>query len=925
MHKDWLSRLTQQKRAIAKNKELASRTRVNSGKDSDLADKELASPSVEESPPRPEFNVQGAQPASIGMRLYADDGRSLIKPIGALQQLAGQLLLSKESGRSQVSILWPGSIRSLGLVHAIATAAAWQTGNKAGIRTLVYPAKANFLQALNHAHIDRHALVALAQALYEEQGRENQKVTVQLAAKDPFWFSLNSIKVENGDSINPSFAELLPHFFADKEFKKWRACDGDLLRHIRARLRSRHRTALGELTIRGLSDPSSAPDALFAISWRATREDIEHALEQLQHWKAPDVIVLDATRALRRDNPGWKNNLLRFIKTLHNTWQVPAPILVVTDEPYVRNHLLVELEKRSQKGDESAAIVLQSGLPLLGIVCTTARGELVPDDFREPVAPTPKALRVEIVDTEAAKLIALLDRLRSDVTKPEWRQPLDSASSFLSRLTALPSSTRVLVNWLNEADIPMAVRGHYSWPVYRSQLEQLMHDPEFDDGPRLAKIITKGDEIWHAYENGTPLARKLANLIEEHTRGLEKCCVAFTRPTARRLSERYFETYDGYPPDAGFEVLRDSVRFVVSRELDASFHLSGQETLILAGLDDESLRLIMLDERISSPTYLLLTRRNAAYLKATLRAISGIPGLSALLPRIDELINQLPEFPDLSDAYLATHADFVLPTFSFDQSFATSIPDNEDSDPTAWTITFEDGRSIRRGPQSRIYLYDPALSHTPTRGFRGVAISELQEGDHVFLMSYELRELTESALKIAGIPITTDGRFENVLRKYHALVAELASQLPGTSLVEKAREVFGRIRDILDKNTQMPAESTVKAWLDVERFRSVSFEDAKPGAPRHEAHFGAFAKALGMDDFKAIYFWNAVIRPLRGARRSDGRRIFDAYTEMLFEPESVVVHRSLPPMTVSNLFSRAKENVYVVESISRPNGGSANE
>jgi hypothetical protein len=106
----------------------------------------------------------------------------------------------------------------------------------------------------------------------------------------------------------------------------------------------------------------------------------------------------------------------------------------------------------------------------------------------------------------------------------------------------------------------------------------------------------------------------------------------------------------------------------------------------------------------------------------------------------------------------------------------------------------------------------------------------------------------------------------------------------------------------------------------VDRYAGLSFDDAKPGAPRTEAHFKAFAKTLGMNDVHAVYFWKAVIQPLRGVRRADGRRVSDVYAEMLLEPESTVVHRRLRPEVVKMLFERAKENIHTIEAIRKPQG-----
>lgn len=866
-------------------------------------------------------------PAFVGMRLWADDGQSQLVPVPAVEHLAGQLLHCAQNDTQRFVLLWPGSVRAVGLAHAVATIARWHQGDKKGLRTLIYPAKANFLQALNHCHLDRKDLIILAQKLYEGAAEKNEFVKVPLASKDPFWFSLNSIRTDDDVEIHPTLSELLPHFFADKGFVTWKPCDGDLLRHVKARLNGRaHRHSLNDLTIPLLSDPANAPDALFAISWKASQEDIKKALLQLRGDARPDVLLLDATRSIRKNNPSWKINLVRFLECVHEVWPTAPPAaVVVIDEPHVRNQLIQEMDKRASKKNGSPTWLRGSGLSVRGVLCSVARDGMVASHHVEPVKPGSRDIQVAVTDTEAGEVIQLIDRLRNALANTEWQTPLDEAAGYLSRLAALPSSTRVLSKWLEEAAIPMEVRRNYAWPVYCSNLQQMLNNPAFGERKRLQRIIDRGNDLWHKYENGTPFARKLADLIEEHTRGIEKCCVIFTRPTAKKLAERYFQTYDGYPEGAGFEVLEDSVCWAVSRGLESETVLTGKETLIFAGLDEESLRMLILDERISSPAYVLLTRRNAAYLRITLKAIKGLPGFAGIGERVGKLLNQLPDFPGLDERTLLNRADFVLPTFSFEQGLSTLVTDHDEHDPNAWELIFEDGMVMRKSPQSRAYLYDPALSHTVSRGFRGVDVAHLQEGDRIFVMSFELRELTETALKEAGVPISNDKRFESDMREYHSRITALVKASPGASLTEKVQNVYQDLRAHLAPKINMPVESTVRNWMDVDRFRGVSFEAARPGAPRQEAHFNAFAKTIGLDDFEAIYFWKAVICPLRGVRRSDGRRVSDIYTELLMEPESVVVHRRIKPGVVNQLFSRAKENVHVIDAIHKPNGGLRHE
>jgi len=328
-----------------------------------------------------------APPATMGLPLWADDATTSLKTASAVEALASQLLHAAQTKFSGLVLLWPGSLRSLGMVHAVACAARWHQGDKQGMRTLVYPAKANFLQALNHAHVDRTALIRLAQHLVEV--KPNPAVTVSLPGKDPFWLALNSVRADASGDIHPTLAELLPHFFADKDFQSWKACDGDLLRYVKARITDLdHRRALSNLSLRALGVIDNAPDALLAVSWKASEAEIRQCLKSLRNGRQPDVLLLDATRALRRDNPSWKTNIVKFLDCAWEVWRerIP-PVLLVIDEPHVRTQLGQELEKRAKKNSPAAAWLLRSGLPVRGAICTVNGDTLMPVSRPEPLKP----------------------------------------------------------------------------------------------------------------------------------------------------------------------------------------------------------------------------------------------------------------------------------------------------------------------------------------------------------------------------------------------------------------------------------------------------------------------------------------------------------------------------------------------------------
>jgi hypothetical protein len=863
-----------------------------------------------------------ALPVEIGFNTYRDTDLSPLKVSKTVEELAAQLLNLKE-GSIAFSLLWPGSLRSLATIHAVATMSKWHHGDKRGIRTLVFPARANIFQDLNHAQVDRNALAELFSTLVEPSfgSVQNENVKVSCREKDPFFTSLRSVRSKDGSELHPAISEVLPHFFSDLDFDGWKSCEDVLLKSLKNRLGDiTHTKALNSITIAQLGKPEYAPDAIFALGWRTPENGIKKALRSLKELGSPNFVLIDVTRAARKKNPKWLRSAVVFIEILHLIWSERTPsICIVADEPFIRNQLLKEIAHRGSKGKEKVNPIFKQGLPSKGYPCWVVKESFIVDGVVEHLKPTPKEPRIFVTDTHAAEIIGQLDRLKSSVPDQASQDLLSEVSRYLSRLASLPSSTRVLINWLDQTSVPMAVRELYTWPTYRSRLYRLQVSPDFSEKLRLEKIIKKCDALWADYDNGTPFARHLAKLIEEHTGGTEKCCVVFTKPTSRRLAERYFETYDGYPEGAGFEVLKDCVRMIISGSISTELGTRTNETIIFAGLDEVSIRSLILDERISSPAYILLTRRNAAYLKATLQAIDQLPEFAALGPRVKPLLKQLPDFPDTDHRTLFTREDFVLPTFSFEQGLSAAISEDDSKDPSAWELVLENSSAVWRSPGAQVYVHDPMYGYTQTRGFRRVEVSSLEEGQRLFLMSGELRELTEASLKGAGIDIGHDKKFETSLRQYHnRILRAIEETFPNMNTLDQARELRERILTAADAPNGLPAEGSIRMWLDVASLLKAKFEDLTSKAPRKAEHFKAFAKAIGLSDVEAVYYWKAVIQPLRGTRRADGRRISEAYTDLLLEPESAVVHKRMKPEVVEYLFSRAEENVYTIEAIKKP-------
>lgn len=337
-------------------------------------------------------------------------------------------------------MVWPASLKTLTLVHALATLARWHQGDKQGVRGLLFPVKTNAFHSLNHIHFDRPSILRIANDLFE--GNYDATITRHMPDKDPFFFSLSdrSLPQIPGEMFNPTIGELLPHFLATPGFSSWRACDSRLLGLIRAKLiRRAHARAL-ETNCAVIGAPATAPDALFALDGRMSESELRQACKALAKIGSPEVVLVQATRAIRLEASGWKGRLVRFALMLEEIFRDKPPgVVLVTDDPYVAFRLKDDLWEQNLKRDPERRWHTPHEYRMSGVPSSVDGDGLLPAGGQETLHPVPREFDVHIVDTDVAKVASKLARIAS--ANPAGKIAADSlvqAASFLSRLAALP-------------------------------------------------------------------------------------------------------------------------------------------------------------------------------------------------------------------------------------------------------------------------------------------------------------------------------------------------------------------------------------------------------------------------------------------------------------------------------------------------------
>jgi len=857
-----------------------------------------------------------------GVPVYADDGQVASKPSAALLSLVDLYLHAARYRTRLIAMTWPASLRTAVLVHVLATLERWQDGDKQGVRGLLYPVKSNAFHVLNHHHLDREAVLRHARNLVEGvAGVDDSHLVRRMRDKDPFLFALQNLKPEAKEAFNPTTSELLPHFYAGENFQIWTSCESRLLSHINAKLERRpHKKALRD-KCDVLGNPDRAPDALFAVDGRLEFDNLRRALLTQKVHGPPEVVLVIANRQEREELGSWKTRLAKFCLLLEETYPgVPPGVLVLTDQPRAAFDLRQELLDRNQAREKHLRWKNEKAeYVVTGIPCPTGDAGLLPPGADEPPEPLMRVFDVDIVDADAAKIVSLLWRaVHATAGGPERAGPLKEAASFIGRIASLPCGLDHLAAHLASHDFTDRSRQGYDWQLHRTAIHEFDKAGTCPEGRKhLLEAMKRGDEVIAKSSSATAFAHLVATHAARAAKG-EQVTIVFASSFQCFLAERFLSTYGQFPSGARFEDFKDRVSLVTNRNLEESLQSLGKGQLVFAGLGDESLRVLMADNRVPAHTAVLLTQSAAQFLRANLAKIRQyLPALNRYAPRIDSILQQL---KDLPESRVPLGSTLAPPPFRLELS--SEVAEGKDVDPNrCWAIHLEDGSIQHRvDGEHLVHVYDPISQRATERGFKTCKVASLSEGDKLLVMTHDLRELIEDALQAAGIPLQSDKGFEGSLRAYHERVIRGVSELfPAANRSAQVRAIRAKMIEIDPKiAADLPREETTRHWLDLGASATTDFERLRPQAPGKEAHYKLFTQALGFSPLEAAVHWQNAIQPVRNSRRLDSRYLSERYAHLLLQPESEIVKSNLTRRTVQNLFDLARESVVAVTAVHPP-------
>lgn len=813
----------------------------------------------------------------------------------AAEQLVSLYLQAADLKSTLIALVWPGSLTSIPLIHSLACFGLWANGFKRGVRGLYYPTKRNTFYPLNHIFISRDKLHELANRVLEWPRNVPNHIRESLAEKDSFLFVSDNIRNELKETVlRPCINELIPHFSIESVGDSFANYSDHFYFRLKSKLPKRQiRTYLQTNTFLALGNPQKAPDALFALGYKLRVEEIESTLRLFNNIPLPDVVVLDGTKQAVRYVPSWPEQFVKFIGKTRKIFGEQCPgFLVVTDEPRLMYLLKALLAKTNE-------------LQVHGIVHTAVDFGLTTSSHEPSLTLPERLLHVEVTDFEIGDLLDCLYALakRLEQVNEQNVRPVWDARRYLRKLSHVPGNLIILWDYLNARDVDSLTRELFDWKYYRAKLFTFIAEGgAHEERTNLERVMEQIDKLIAVYQINTPLGLKVVGeLQKEQARGRHTVVVVRSRLHRALLTD--FLAKEGVDQDLAIVIQQDELETVLQR--------GGKDCVVFADMSAEILRRIVCEPLLPNKVVVLLTSPMAKQLKYTITPLLKMPEFKLFHGHLNALLTPLEE------QFLAAGRSFldddglVLPTFKLKETY--DIDDLIIDDREAVIIDLNnlgEKLSIRRGVHSRMYVYDPIEAADGYSGFHPVAAEDLEPGQQVFLMSGELRELIENILRTSDIKVTVNMAFEPGLRKYHDIVTSRVNHIFRGKLADQVRMLADRI--VQAEPSLIPEIRNLRHWINLGRSPDTPFEKLAPQAPRHFKAFQIFCKTLEIPDADIQFFWDFVIKPLRGTRRKEGRWLTDVYTHILFDPDSAIAYQGLSRETIDILRRKASENLFTV-------------
>lgn len=851
--------------------------------------------------PRAPRNLQ----ASVGLAGVAFYDRETpgvpLLPEPWLKKLANMMLEVSNSGGIHIALMWPARISSLAVAHSLAALERLAIRDLLGLRTLVYPVMPSSFYRLNHFLLDRPRLCELVRKLWVTGPQGTHLAALRTDSdrrKAKFLGALLELDKREPETPYPTTAEVLPSFIFRPESEGWGDYQHRLLLRSITRLRWHHREDIRNDAFPFVGSPQTASDALFGIAYGTKKEVWKKALGSApfaKHGRKPELLLIDATDEMREKDRRLSKRIPDFIVTAKETLHDEPGTLIVTDNPATFFILKKSLTDDLKLHVESHVIVNE-------FAGTGFSDKPHPDDY----VPAERSLRhygFEILDREAAGVASkLLSLAKTLADKPTAAEACNDAAYYVLQLCHLPGGYRDLGQWLEADDRPEFVRSRLAWATHEARLRGLMQAGGLDAHAHDVDVALgkAGKLVADSWLEATPVALRLAKELGPiATKPNKQALVVLLKgpyiDIARQFLRRHFAS------STPFENFEPRVTFITHWELKNHLRtIANCDRVFFVGMNDRLLRLLVTSEEIPAGSTVLISYAQAETYKRALLSLKSIEALKPFKGRIsgmaDELETRLKKIPNPLPVDR-------LPAQGLSVNFESTSYTPEHAQQELWRLDLEGAGRIF--VSKRVFQYRP--DDDPP--FVSTAVSDIEVGDSIFVMSDELRDLVEATLSDAGFTAFKKGHtFAGMLDLYHEEVKRRSKELyPTKNQRERAQKILCRMAEI-DPKTKDCSLQRVLHWLDLDE----DVPHQRPQAARDRAHFEAFVRALEIPDALYKDFWVLAINMTRNESRLAGREMADFYTNVIFHPESLQVYHKVAPESLARLIRAATDSVYRV-------------
>ena len=811
------------------------------------------------------------------------------------------------------TLLWPAFPSCVPAIHTVATCAAYERGDKIGIRAVYFPAKANAFGELNHIRIDAQWLYDIAQQ-WQSRARDGAACTInsECEHKDILYLTLRHYLDKSGDPAGyPSIGETFPTFPVGRQV--WGDFCGKIFNGVFKNVPKRGNP------LEDLGNPSTAPDAIFGIHPDLSFDEIVQRLTTKEllseSGRSPDVAILNLN-SKQRSNLGsnWANKAARFVKICQEELPYsPVGVQILIDDPIA--YLMLRKTFSTRPGRKKRKIKNARQASFRPLMCLN--GSISPLQGLSQRTISDTRLVSHVVDAEAAAIAAEFSQAARKVQgdSQTLSSSLRQCAGYLLWSARLPSGQDALQKMLHnnsESDQELQWKTEtYSWIGVVRRLDEIRaHIGESAAGPNIDRLIEKANKMLDSYSSGTPCGIKLTELLgkiiaataqsstKKKNRSRPIVTVAVPSALQARLVydtlERDWPLYD----DNGNEI----IQVVRTVELFSRNAPVIARRLLVIGAQAQTVAELCSSNNLPKRIELILSAGDAERIAQRLDFILGESEFERLHTPVSELVKQLKEFLESASTQFSllsklvywrpqTHAQVLMPSLTI----STSIPD--------FHIQLDDGRSLG------VYKSRPVLIYDETRRppFVQRTGSDIEVGDHLLVISDEMRDDIEVYMELAG-----KFKSENVLRKYHEHVCEkLRILYPNQNLAQMIKNVQSEIQTEFPDSDDITSHK-VRYWVTVDQELDQPFDELLSHAPRSKEDFDRFVHILNIDEPLAQIYWTLGINSLRIDRRHEGRQASLVYQRFLMDPSSVASLLSIPAAESSRLQVQARSNVYEI-------------